>query len=284
MIQRFSEDLDITYDLRKLAPDLVSDDDDPEPLPHSRGEERRWRAEITKLLKSWLNCEALPTIKSSLSKFDVSVQFRLEDDCIYVVYEPLFRGSEFVKPEVKVEFGARSTGEPRSEFPITCDAAEHLPDLVFPTATPHVMSAERTFWEKATLAHVFCRQERMRGERLSRHWHDLVRLDDHGCAGKALDDHETAIRVARHKKAFFRENDSNQEEIDYLQAVSGGLQLVPNGEAYRALAADYQTMLDNGMLLNRDENFDNIIQRCAEIQKRANDESRAAAAVFHLET
>ena len=283
VIQRFSEDLDITYDLRKLVPDLVFNAG-PDPLPPSRSEERRWRNQITKSLKSWLNCEALPTIKSSLSKFDVSVQFRLEDDCIYVVYEPLSSGSEFVKPEVKVEFGARSTGEPRSEFPITCDAAEYLPDLLFPTATPHVMSAERTFWEKATLAHVFCRQERMRGERLSRHWHDLVRLDDHGYAGKALDDHETAIRVAFHKNAFFRENDTSQTLIDYLQAVSGNLQLIPNGKAYGVLAADYQMMLDSGMLLNTTENFDNIIQRCAEIQKRANDESRATAVLFHLET
>ena len=230
VIQRFSEDLDITYDLRKLCPDLVSNGG-PDPLPPSRSQADKWKDQITKSLKSWVNDEALPTIKSSLSKFDVSVQFRLEGDCIYVVYEPLSSGSEFVKPEVKVEFGARSTGEPRSEFPITCDAAEHLPDLVFPTATPHVMSAERTFWEKATLAHVFCKQERMRGERLSRHWHDLVRLDDHGCVGKALDDHETAVRVARHKKAFFRENDSNQAKINYLQAVSGDLQFGPQRQS-----------------------------------------------------
>ena len=176
----------------------------------------------------------------------------MEDDCIYVVYEPLSSGSEFVKPEVKVEFGARSTGEPRSEFPITCDAAEHLPDLVFPTATPACHVGRANILGKGDARPCLCKQERMRGERLSRHWHDLVRLDDHGCVGKALDDHETAVRVARHKKAFFRENDSNQAKINYLQAVSGDLQLVPNGKAYRALAADYQTMLNSGMLLNRD--------------------------------
>ncbi len=85
-----------------------------------------------------------------------------------------------VRPEVMVEFGARSTGEPHTNHPVACDAAAHLPELAFPTASPAVMLAERTFWEKATAVHVFCRQERRRGERLSRHWHDLARLDE-GC-------------------------------------------------------------------------------------------------------
>ena len=75
VIQRFSEDLDITYDLRKLCPDLVSNGG-PDPLPPSRSQADKWKDQITKSLKSWVNDEALPTIKSSLSKFDVSVQFR----------------------------------------------------------------------------------------------------------------------------------------------------------------------------------------------------------------
>jgi len=39
----------------------------------------------------------------------------------------------------------------------------------FPIASPLVMTVARTFWEKATAAHVFCRQGRVRG--------DLARLD-----------------------------------------------------------------------------------------------------------
>jgi len=37
-----------------------------------------------------------------------------------------------------------------------------------------VLAAERTFWEKATAAHVYCLQGRLRGERYSRHWYDLA--------------------------------------------------------------------------------------------------------------
>jgi hypothetical protein len=38
------------------------------------------------------------------------------------------------------------------------------------------MAAERTFWEKATAAHVYCSQGRLRGERYSRHWYDLAAI------------------------------------------------------------------------------------------------------------
>lgn len=59
-------------------------------------------------------------------------------------------------------------------------------------------------WEKATAIHVFCLQERLRGERFSRHWHDIVRLDDIGIANSAIADRDLAMSVAQHKSMFFR--------------------------------------------------------------------------------
>ena len=175
-----------------------------------------------------------------------------------------------MRPDVQVDFGARSTGEPHRIRPVACDAAEHLPELGFPEARPAVMLAERTFWEKATSMHVYCLQGRIRGERWSRHWHDLVRLEDAGVAARALSDRDLALSVARHKAMFFRENDSNRQRIDYHAAVSGSLRLVPSGVAQEALAADYASMLAIGMLLDENEPFDALMQRCARIEERAN--------------
>ncbi|AIM01498.1 hypothetical protein ACVMB3_004271 [Sinorhizobium meliloti] len=45
-IRRFSEDIDLTYDIRALAPDLVGDND--EALPKTRSEEKRWTSEVRK--------------------------------------------------------------------------------------------------------------------------------------------------------------------------------------------------------------------------------------------
>ena len=42
VIRRFSEDVDLTYDIRAIAPDLVGDNG--EGLPKTRSEEKRWPA------------------------------------------------------------------------------------------------------------------------------------------------------------------------------------------------------------------------------------------------
>ena len=40
VIRRFSEDVDLTYDIRAIAPDLVSENG--QALPKSRSDEKRW--------------------------------------------------------------------------------------------------------------------------------------------------------------------------------------------------------------------------------------------------
>ncbi|WP_373371268.1 nucleotidyl transferase AbiEii/AbiGii toxin family protein [Stigmatella ashevillensis] len=84
-------------------------------------------------------------------------------------------------------------GEPCDVRQVFCDAAAFLPGLVFPTASPRVMHAERTFWEKATAIHVLCSGGKVRGERFSRHWYDLVQLDKTGYAESALADRSLAL-------------------------------------------------------------------------------------------
>ena len=268
-IRRFSEDVDITYDIRAFAPDLVSGTGD-EALPPTRSQERRWTRAIRIRLAEWVRDQACPVVEEGLSRAGFAARVRAAGDRLTIGYEPLFEETGFVRPEVMVEFGARSTGEPHGVRLVVCDAAAYLTDLTFPQARPTVMLAERTFWEKATAIHVFCRQERRRGERLSRHWHDLARLDEAGIAVSAMADRALALSVARHKALFFSENDANGKRIDYEAAVSGNLQLVPAGAAHAVLADDYARMLTDGMLPDQVESFDALMERCAAIEARAN--------------
>ena len=268
-IRRFSEDIDITYDIRAFAPDLVGGASD-EALPPTRSQEQRWTKAIRNRLAVWIREQALPAVEASLARDGYTARVRAEGERLHVRYDPSFDDYGFVRPEVLVDFGARSTGEPREARPITCDAAAFLPDLSFPEAHPAVMLAERTFWEKATSMHVFCRRQRGRGDRLSRHWHDIVRLDDAGIVEKALADRALGLAVARHKAMFFREKDAAGHWIDYEAAVTGKLQLVPTGSARGALDDDYTGMLANGLLLDDGESFEALIKRCAGIEARAN--------------
>lgn len=268
-ITRFSEDIDVTYDIRALLPDVTSAD--VEPLPSSRSQEQRWSREVRKRLPEWVRTSALPLVEARLAEDGVPAEARVEVDRLYIRYERVTdAATDYVRPEVMVEFGARSTGEPAHARDVACDAAKYLEGLAFPTATPLVMDAERTFWEKATAIHVFCCQGRLRGDRYARHWYDLVRLDDTGIAQAALADRELARVVAQHKGWFFAEKDAEREPINYAAAVEGALRLVPHGAALDALAHDYALMVQAGLLEEAAPSFDEVMRRCRELEERAN--------------
>lgn len=271
VIRRFSEDVDLTYDIRAIAPDLVGNDG--EALPKTRSEEKRWSSEVRKRLPDWVAGTAQPTIANTLANERLAASVRIDGEKVFIDYEATSTGSGYVAPSVMLEFGARSTGEPASPRDVVCDAAGLVEAVEFPTARPRVMHAERTFWEKATAIHVFCLQARLRGDRFARHWHDVARLDEAGLATTAVADRALAQAVARHKAMFFAEKTADREPIDYAGAVNGGLRLVPDGDALKALEEDYLRMVDDGLLLEEAEPFKALMARCADIASRANSAS-----------
>lgn len=131
-------------------------------------------------MPAWVAGTVSPVIQKQITAEGLQVELTIEEDKLFISYDPLTTGTGYVRPMVMLEFGARSTGEPSIEADVTCDAATLVAGIEFPIAHPRVMRAERTFWEKATAIHVFCLQGRLRGERFARHWHDLVRLDAAG--------------------------------------------------------------------------------------------------------
>ncbi len=272
VIRRFSEDVDLTYDIRAIAPDLVGEDG--EALPTTRSEEKRWSSEVRRRLPEWVANTVQPVIANAMATEGLAGTIHVEADRLFIDYEPTATGSGYVAPSVMLEFGARSTGEPASLRDVGCDAAGFVDGLIFPTARPRVMHAERTFWEKATAIHVFCLQERLRGDRFARHWHDVARLDEAGLADSAIADRELASAVARHKSMFFAEKAADRTPIDYGAAVSGGLLLVPIGDGAKALGDDYARMIEDGLLLDDAEPFDSLIERCAQIAERVNQAGR----------
>jgi Nucleotidyl transferase AbiEii toxin, Type IV TA system len=269
VIRRFSEDVDLTYDIRAIAHDLVGDAD--APLPASASQEKKWTKAIRARLSEWVGAEIVPRLKLDLEQHGLPATVRSEGDKVFIDYAPLATGTGYVAPAVMLEFGARSTGEPSVPRAIHCDAATYLQGVEFPTATPKVMRAERTFWEKATAIHVFCAQGEFRGgDRFARHWHDVTRLDAAGFADAAIADKALARAVADHKAMFFAEKNTNGEVIDYHATVAGSLQLVPEDRALAKLAADYQHMVDDGLFLEDVEPFDALLERCNAIQQKAN--------------
>jgi hypothetical protein len=186
-IRRFSEDVDLTYDIRAIAPDLVAAKGDT--LPSNPSQKKKWSKEIKSRLLVWVMDKPLPLVEAALTAAHLPACASANGEKIHIRYEPLATGSGYVSPVVTLEFGAQSTGEPCEPREIKCDAATCFPNMIFPTASPRVMRIERTFWEKATAIHVFCVGGGFRGkERFARHWHDVARLNTMGYADQAIAD------------------------------------------------------------------------------------------------
>jgi hypothetical protein len=132
------------------------------------------------------------------------------------------------------------------------------------------MSVARTFWEKATAAHVYCAQGRIRSERYARHWHDLAAIARSRYFPAAIEDRGVAAAVIAHKSFFFIEKDGGGVVIDYGLAAGGHLRIVPTGEARKALASDYAAMLADDVLVREALPFDRLMQACSEIETKVN--------------
>ena len=267
-IRRFSEDVDLTYDIRALIPHLVAEHVDA--LPPNRSQEKKWTKEVRHRLPAWIAERVLPDLDRAIQNDGIDASIRHEGDKVFVDYPAVATGSGYVSPLVMLEFGARSTGEPCEVHELKCDAAKYVLGIVFPQAVSRVMRIERTFWEKATAVHVFCAGADFRTERFARHWYDLARLDEAGYADRAIGEREIAEAVANHKSLFFREKGADGNLIDYRAAVSGALRLVPTEKQRDELAADYARMVDDGLLIDDAESFDSLLKRCESIEQRAN--------------
>ncbi len=276
VIRRFSEDVDLTYNIRAIAPDLIEKADSP--WPTSRSQEKKWSKAIRQRLADLVGGQLAPELSAALAAQDLPATARAEGEQLFIDYEAFGQGTGYVRPSVLLEFGARSTGEPNELRPVACDAAPHLQELGFPKATPQVMRPERTFWEKATAIHVFCAQGSFRGgARFARHWHDVTRLDAAGFADSAAADRPLARAVAAHKSIFFAEATSDGAPIDYGAAVTGSLVLAPSGDAHKALAEDYLRMVDDGLLLDDAEPFEALLNRCQVLAEKVNAKVRTNA-------
>ena len=76
--------------------------------------------------------------------------------------------------------------------------------------------------------------------------------------------------MAEHKSWFFAEKGADGQVVDYHNAVNGNLKLVPEGAARAALEEDYLQMVRDGLLMDTPETFDALMERCANLEKRAN--------------
>lgn len=269
LIDRFSEDVDLTYDIRRI---LSLPRGEPEIIPTTNSQAKRLTERVNEALPEVVRAEILPALDAAVLADGAPARprFVVEENNVSVSldYESVFDRLEYLKPRIKLEFGARSTREPVEWKQVNCDASAYLQGVDFPTAKPRVMLPVRTFWEKVTLAHAFC-QAGGPTERNSRHWYDISKVYERHpeyCSNKAI-----AAPVVGHKSRFFRKGG-----VNYAKVLEGELQLVPQGERVNALREDFTRMCDSGFLPADSAQFGRLLEACHEIEDRINEAMKAS--------
>lgn len=267
IIDRFSEDVDITLDYRAF-----NDDFDPFATGVSKTKIKRFSDRLKSFVKSNTQDVVLPALAKASETLATCGQHKIRvDDLgekVWFSYPSVVEGpDDYLASEVFLEFGGRNVIDPNEQHTIRPDIASVILAIDYPAAAVTVLSPSRTFWEKATLIHVECNRGRLsvNPERLSRHWYDLMCLGQHKISRKAIADRSLLEDVVQHKKLFF-----NASYAHYDDSLVGKLRLIPDKDSLLGLRSDYRAMRTAGVLRDDAPDFEVLIEQIRVIEDQVN--------------
>ena len=264
LIDRFSEDIDLILDWRTVGYGYS------EPWEkRSNTQQQRFIEESSKRVAAFLKDEFLPVFKADMTDCvgrPVSVSIDEDDPGTVRFGYPRTLENASILQEIRLEIGALAAWTPTQLADIHPYAADYYPG-VFRQAFTRILTttAERTFWEKATILH----QEALRPEtskipeRYSRHYYDLYCMAHKGVLEKALAQKALLTQVAEFKQTFYP-----RKWAQYEDARIGTLKLVPAAHSMDRLLSDYTKM--HSMIYGNHPDFDELMQYIKELEARIN--------------
>lgn len=261
LIERFSEDIDLVIDRKHLG-----------------FEGQLSKTQVKKLRKascSFIGSEFYKDINEALIKlgiqdYELVVQETKDTDTdpliIELRYKSLTETSDYLRPRVLIEVGARSLMEPVENKAIISMVSEGFRELPFAETeiTIPVVSPKRTFLEKIFLLHEEFQKDTqfIRVERMSRHLYDLEKLMDTFHGTEALKDFELYNTIVEHRK-----NINSIRGIDYANHSPQLISILPPEEKIKEWEKDYKTMQES-MFYGDTISFDKLMERITELNTR----------------
>lgn len=268
-ISRFSEDVDVTIDRNALDSDL-----DPFEEGKSRNKRKKDCDTLDELLTKYLTETIKPHFDSQLRSEldDESLETHLGDahGQLIIPYPSCFDRTDAYMPEsILLELGGKNAITPAMKHEVAPYLESIVSSITYPRATVPVLSAERTFWEKATLIHSECNRGKVKASgvaRMSRHWYDLAQLGAGEVGPVAIGDKELLADVVLQKNVLYYSGYSN-----YEACLNGNLSLVPQGDLAAALEEDFERMKGDGMFWQSTGSFEEVVGLLAGIESEIND-------------
>lgn len=272
LIQRFSEDIDIT-----VFRDDLDEAASVEELEALSGKKRRARLDairdacrtyVAGPLKEFLN-EQIADATGGAGRIEIDDAD--PDGQTLLVWYPAIEPSDetYVRPAVRIESGAKSALDPRRLVKISPYVAEDVAGLELEIDDVTTIDAARTFWDKVVIAHGLRRWHerrgvlRQEGQRVSRHYYDLHCLLHSEVGKPALANRNLGVDCVRHARMFF-----DRPDYDLSSAVPGTFAVAPAGEMLDALSRDYANT--RAMIFGEAPAFDEIMASVNQIERALN--------------
>ncbi len=261
LIERFSEDIDLVIDRKHL--------DFQGELSKTQVKKLR-KASCSFIGTEFYNDINNELVKLGVSDYELVVQETKNTDTdpliIELRYKSLTEESDYLKPRVLIEVGARSLMEPVDNKAIISMVSSQFSELPFAEqeVTIPVVSPKRTFLEKIFLLHEEFQKETkfIRVERMSRHLYDLEKLMDTTHGVEALKDTALYNTIVEHRKNF-----NAIRGIDYANHIPKSINIVPPEETIKHWKKDYKTMQES-MFYGATISFDKLIERITELNTK----------------
>lgn len=261
LIERFSEDIDLILDWRMLGYD------EKEPwIERSNTKQDKFNKEMNKKTEVFLKDVFVPTLEKDFE--DIGFEFlidNMDSQTILCKYPKIFN-SNYLTQTIRLEIGSLAAWTPAVECKILPLIGEAYPNVFNDITKVRTVSAERTFWEKATILH----HEANRPEnfsiphRYARHFYDLYQIANSDFKKQALNDKELLKKVTQFKMKFYPRKWARYKDI-----LEGRLRLVPDEIRFSEIKNDYHAMLE--MIYGEYPSFEEMIRILQELEKEINE-------------
>lgn len=274
VIHRFSEDIDLTLNREFFG---FRGEEDPANIMSTKQRDKSINRMVDicrQYVKSDLQLQLEEIFASKLKISDdlwelvIDEQDEEEQTLLFFYPKSVKPASGFyVDPTVKLEFGSRADTWPTNKAMVKPYAAEFFPDVFENNRECEViaLTAERTFWEKATILHQEANRpaEKRFKPRYFRHYYDLAMMAQSPLLNKAIRNYDILEAVARHKKLFFRCGWARYDE-----AKPGTLRLCPPDFRLPELQKGFNNM--QIMIFGDSPSFKEIMDILSELESTIN--------------
>ena len=241
LIERFSEDIDISLDRKYLGFEGNL----------NKGEIRKLRRESHKFVST----QMLEIIRKQFENHDIKKElFQIEventkisdqdPEIITINYQSVLDELTYISKRVLIEIGARSLMEPIEQREIVSIIDKEYPKSLFSEGKfiVNTIIPEKTFLEKLILLHEEFQKpkEKIRYHRMSRHLYDIGQIIMTEYGQKALVDEDLFNKIITHRELFMP-----IKTVDYKKLGLKSLRIIPPDNFLELYRKDYVEMQES---------------------------------------